>query len=48
MYKEVHFGKRRYLYYGYDFKRVAIGFELAFKARQVGLDLVFFWVNFEW
>lgn len=48
MYREIHIGKRRYLHYGFSLKRISIGFEIAFKARQVSCDLVFFWVSLEW
>ena len=48
MYREIHLGKRRYLHYGYSLKRVALGVEIAYKAKQVSLDLLFFWISLEW
>lgn len=48
MYREVHLGKRKYLHYGFSLKRIAFGLEIAYKARQVSCDFLFFWVSFEW
>ena len=48
MYREVRLGKHRYLHYGFSLRRVALGIEIAYKAKQVSLDLVFFWISLEW